>query len=234
MRRVYLEDRMNHFASLMSFLRDRKAFLSEVEKEIGLDRKIVSFLVCSASFLALYGLVVGASSHWLQAISSAIKLPGLYLITLLVCLPSLYIFEVVTGSTRNFRQYLVLLLATTSVISVMLLAFVPVVLFFLLSVNDYNFFKLLNVAIFTLTGVIGVQFFYQSMKSLHSQDAEKSRNLKVVQAWLFLYGFVGSQLGWSLRPFFGTPGKDFALFRPLESNFYVHIWKTLTHALGLN
>lgn len=234
MRRVYLEDRMNHFASLMSFLRDRKAFLTEVEKEIGLDRKIVSFLVCSASFLALYGLVVGASSHWLQAISSAIKLPGLYLITLLVCLPSLYIFEVVTGSTRNFRQYLVLLLATTSVISVMLLAFVPVVLFFLLSVNDYNFFKLLNVAIFTLTGVIGVQFFYQSMKSLHSQDAEKSRNLKVVQAWLFLYGFVGSQLGWSLRPFFGTPGKDFALFRPLESNFYVHIWKTLTHALGLN
>ncbi|WP_446401051.1 actin-binding WH2 domain-containing protein [Coleofasciculus sp. C1-SOL-03] len=225
---------MNHFASLMSFLRDRKAFLSEVEKEIGLDRKIVSFLVCSASFLALYGLVVGASSHWLQAISSAIKLPGLYLITLLVCLPSLYIFEVVTGSTRNFRQYLVLLLAATSVISVMLLAFVPVVLFFLLSVNDYNFFKLLNVAIFTLTGVIGVQFFYQSMKSLHSQDAEKSRNLKVVQAWLFLYGFVGSQLGWSLRPFFGTPGKDFALFRPLESNFYVHIWKTLTHALGLN
>jgi hypothetical protein len=225
---------MNHFASLMSFLRDRKAFLSEVEKEIGLDRKIVSFLVCSASFLALYGLVVGASSHWLQAISSAIKLPGLYLITLLVCLPSLYIFEVVTGSTRNFRQYLVLLLATTSVISVMLLAFVPVVLFFLLSINDYNFFKLLNVAIFTLTGVIGVQFFYQSMKSLHSQDAEKSRNLKVVQAWLFLYGFVGSQLGWSLRPFFGTPGKDFALFRPLESNFYVHIWKTLTHALGLN
>lgn len=234
MRRVYLEDRMNHFASLMSFLRDRKAFLTEVEKEIGLDRKIVSFLVCSASFLALYGLVVGASSHWLQAISSAIKLPGLYLITLLVCLPSLYIFEVVTGSTRNFRQYLVLLLATTSVISVMLLAFVPVVLFFLLSINDYNFFKLLNVAIFTLTGVIGVQFFYQSMKSLHSQDAEKSRNLKVVQAWLFLYGFVGSQLGWSLRPFFGTPGKDFALFRPLESNFYVHIWKTLTHALGLN
>lgn len=234
MRRVYLEDRMNHFASLMSFLRDRKAFLTEVEKEIGLDRKIVSFLVCSASFLALYGLVVGASSHWLQAISSAIKLPGLYLITLLVCLPSLYIFEVVTGSTRNFRQYLVLLLAATSVISVMLLAFVPVVLFFLLSVNDYNFFKLLNVAIFTLTGVIGVQFFYQSMKSLHSQDAEKSRNLKVVQAWLFLYGFVGSQLGWSLRPFFGTPGKDFALFRPLESNFYVHIWKTLTHALGLN
>ena len=225
---------MNHFSSLMSFLRDRKAFLTEVEKEIGLDSKIVSLLVCSASFIALYGLVIGASSHWLQAISSAIKLPGLYLITLLVCLPSLYIFEVVTGSQRNFRQYLVLLLAATSVISVMLLAFVPVVLFFLLSINDYDFFKLLNVVIFALTGVIGIQFFYQSMKVLHAQDADKSRNLKVVQAWLFLYGFVGSQLGWSLRPFFGTPGKDFALFRPLESNFYVHIFKTLIQALGLN
>lgn len=218
----------------MSFLRDRKAFLAEIDQEIGLDRKIVSLLVCSASFIALYGLVIGASSTWLQAISSAIKLPALYLITLLVCLPSLYIFEVVTGSQRNFRQYLVLLLAATSVISVMLLAFVPVVLFFLLSVNDYNFFKLLNVVIFALTGVIGIQFFYQSMKSLHddNKEADKVRNLKVVKAWLFLYGFVGSQLGWSLRPFFGTPGKDFALFRPLESNFYLHILKTLTDVLG--
>ena len=225
---------MNHLSSLMYFLRDRKAFLIEVDKGIGLDSKIVALLVCSASFLALYGLVIGASSNWLQAISSAIKLPGLYLITLLVCLPSLYIFEVVTGSTRNFRQYLVLLLAATSVISVMLLAFVPVVLFFLLSVNDYEFFKLLNVVIFALTGIIGIQFFYHGMKSLHSQDTEKARNLKVVQAWLFLYGFVGSQLGWSLRPFFGTPGKEFSLFRPLESNFYVHIVKTVIQALGLN
>jgi hypothetical protein len=39
-------------------------------------------------------------------------------------------------------------------------------------------------------------------------------------------------LGWTLRPFFGAPGQEFEIFRPLESNFYAHIFFTITQALG--
>lgn len=57
---------------------------------------------------------------------------------------------------------------------------------------------------------------------------------KLIGAWLILYGFVGSQLGWTLRPFFGTPGQTFALFREIESNFYIEVLKIIGNVLGIN
>ncbi|MBE9179089.1 actin-binding WH2 domain-containing protein [Oculatella sp. LEGE 06141] len=225
---------MNHFVIMMSFLRDRQRFLDEVYKGIHIETKVISLLICSSSFLALYGGIIGASSSWPQILASAIKLPALYLITLLICLPTLYFFDVVAGSNRTFGQYLALLLASTSVISIMLFAFAPVTLFFHLSVNDYLFFKLVNVLIFTLTGMIGINFFYRGIMYVASQDVGNPNRSKIVKAWLVLYGLVGSQLGWTLRPFFGAPGEPFALFRNLESNFYLNVLKSIGEALGLS
>ena len=222
---------MNHFAILMSFLRDRQKFLEDVYKEVRLETKIVSLLICSSVFFALYGAIVGSSAGGLQIFASAIKLPALYLITLIVCLPALYFLEVILGSNRSFGQYLTLLLASMAMISVMLFGFAPVTLFFRLSINDYQFFKLLNVVIFAIAGIIGVSFFYRGMLFLNEQDSKKPNS--IIRAWLFLYGFVGSQMGWTLRPFFGEPGQDFQLFRQLESNFYLHILKVIGDTLGL-
>jgi hypothetical protein len=227
------EDAMNHFAVMMSFLRDRQQFLQDIYKEVKLENKIVSLLICSSVFLALYGAIIGSFSGGWQIAASAIKLPALYLITLLICLPTLYFFEVILGSNRSFGQYLTLLLASMSMISVMLFGFAPITLFFRLSINEYQFFKLLNVAIFALTGIIGINFFYRGMLFLNSQDSKKpNQNTSLVKAWLFLYGFVGSQMGWTLRPFFGDHNQPFQLFRKLESNFYLHILEVIGKTLG--
>jgi hypothetical protein len=56
---------------------------------------------------------------------------------------------------------------------------------------------------------------------------QRSANMGLLYLWLLLYGFVGTQLGWTLRPFFGDPGMPFVLFRPIESNFYVGLAATL-------
>ncbi|HEY9622411.1 MAG TPA: hypothetical protein V6C78_18780 [Crinalium sp.] len=226
---------MNHFELLMHFLRDRQTFLEQVYKGVKLEHKIVSLLVCSTTFLALYGGIIGSSSGWQQVLASAIKLPALYLITLMICLPTLYFFDVISGSTRTFRQYLTLLLGATAAISVMLFAFAPITLFFRVSINDYNFFTLLNVVIFAFTGFIGIQFFYKGMLFIAQQDSDDHpRRLTIMKAWLVLYGFVGSQLGWTLRPFFGAPGESFSIFRSLESNFYLQVLRMIGDALGLH
>lgn len=226
---------MNYFALLMHFLRDRQTFLDEVYKGIKINQKVFSMLVCSTVFLAFYGIIIGLSSSWEQAIASAIKLPALYLITLLICLPTLYFFDVISGSTRTFGQYLALLLASTSVISVMLCAFAPIALFFHLSINDYVFFKLVNVLIFAFTGFLGINFFYKGMMAIASCDPETSPHQpSIMRGWLILYGFVGSQLGWSLRPFFGAPDQPFSLFREQESNFYFHVLKVIVEVLGFS
>jgi hypothetical protein len=122
-----------------------------------------------------------------------------------------------------------------AMISVMLFGFAPVTLFFRLSLNDYYFFILLNIIILAITGLIGIKFFYRAMISLIEKESESSLNRqKLIKSWLILYGFVGSQLGWTLRPFFGIPEQPFALFREIESNFYVEVLKVIGNVLGLN
>ncbi len=224
---------MNHFAILMHFLRDRQKFLEEISKGIRIENKIIALLISSSAFFALYGAIIGSFSGGLQIVASAIKVPALYLITLAVCLPTLYFFEVISGSRRSFGQYLALLLASMSIIGVMLFSFAPITLFFRLSINDYQFFKLLNVLVFTITGLIGVNVFYRSLLYINDKDSETPNNrTAMIRGWLVLYGFVGSQLGWTLRPFFGNPDSPFELFRPLESNFYFHLLKVISGTLG--
>jgi hypothetical protein len=223
------------FEILMQLLRDRSLFLTEIEESKQLDKKIISLLICSSIFFALYGAIIGSIQGWLQILSSAFKLPALYLLTLLICLPTLYFLDIIFGSKRTFAQYVTLLLASMSMISVMLFGFAPVTLFFRLSMNDYYFFLLLNLIILAITGIIGIKFFYQAMISFISKETESSPNRhKLIKFWLFLYGFVGSQLGWTLRPFFGIPERPFALFREIESNFYVEVIKLIGNVLGLN
>ena len=47
-----------------------------------------------------------------------------------------------------------------------------------------------------------------------------------------MFGFVGTQLAWTLRPFFGSPGMPFELFRNLEGTFYNNILQTIGSLLG--
>ena len=219
---------MNYFSTLITLLRDRPIFLEEIRNGTKLESKIVALIVASSLFFAIYGAIVGASSGWQQMLLSTVKLPALYLLTLLICLPTLYFFDILFGSQANFKQYTALSLTTVSVISVLLFSFAPVTLFFLISIRDYHFFLLLNVAIFSLTGFIGVQLFYRGVKSVMQFDEKTPQTRqRLLLFWLVLYGLVGSQLGWTLRPFFGAPGEPFQLFRPIESNFYVQIIRSI-------
>jgi hypothetical protein len=216
--------------NLIYLLKDRFSFVQEIHDSEKLNSKIVSLLITSFSCFGIYGAIIGATNSMtpLQILSSAIKLPALYLVTLLVCLPTLYIFNAFFGSQSTIRQHFAYLLSTITVISVLLCGFAPVSLFFLLTVNDKFFFLLLNIAIFTLTGVLGVSFLYQAMKpgDVEEQVGNTQIRKNILKFWLGLYGFVGTQLGWTLRPFFGT-GKNFDLFRPREGSFFTAIWESL-------
>ena len=51
--------------------------------------------------------------------------------------------------------------------------------------------------------------------------------MSLLYVWILLFGFVGTQLGWTLRPFFGDPGRPFALFRHIDGTFYAEILHTI-------
>ncbi len=225
---------IQHFSVLLSLLRDRQNFLEEIRQQIGLQRKISSLTVSSSIFFAIYGGIIGASHSFPQALSSAIKLPAFYLLTLIICFPTLFFFNVLFGSRSTFLQHFVVLLTAVSVISVLLFSFAPVALFFLITTPDsYQFFKILNVFIFGITGSFGVKFLYEGMQLLSQQDEiGKKTRTTILRSWLFLYAFIGMQLGWFLRPFFGSPDSKFELFRKVQGNFYLDIMSAIAEILG--
>jgi hypothetical protein len=63
--------------------------------------------------------------------------------------------------------------------------------------------------------------------TISSFASGRSVNLTLLYLWLLLYAFVGTQLGWTLRPFFGDPDKAFVLFRAIDGNFYLGVIEAL-------
>src|SRR4051812_13114101 len=211
-------------------LRDRDSIWRQIGDERDLGQLIVQMLGSSAIALACYGAVLGASHSIAMSALSAVKLPLLFLVTPAICLPTLYLFNLVFGARLSVRQALALILVAITVTATLTLAFAPISLFFLLSASSYQFFKLLNVSIMTLTGFVGLSFLVAGMRSMNTlarattfagapdQAAETSAeaipgnqpkapalserpvNMSLLNVWILLYGFVGTQLAWTLRP----------------------------------
>lgn len=363
-------------------LRDRQGIWQQIVADRDLNALTLRMLASSGVALACYGAVLGAFHSVLMALTSAVKLPLLFLVTLAICLPTLYLFNLVFGARLSVRQSLALVMVAITVTSMLAVAFAPISLFFLITAPDYGFFKLLNVAILTLSAVVGLRFLTGGMQVLNAHgllapaaappvaapavvpaapapaasvpaapapaapaapalavpaaqvtpaavgqpaaepvavgangagattpavptapaapaapavpaapatpaapaapagepavapvpvavgvppqqvvagqhlvpagpgllppgypaqqhrqwpypaarpapDAQRPASMTLLYVWILLFGFVGTQLAWTLRPFFGSPGEGFALFRSIEGNFYAEIIRTL-------
>jgi hypothetical protein len=226
-----------HLAIVEIILRQREQFFLEIKEGIDLHGKIRSMIIASAVFLALFGAVLGSSSGLAgigQAMSSAVKLPILFLLTSLICLPTLYLFNTLFGARQSIRQNLAMYLAPITIMTVMLFGFAPIVLFFLITVSDYQFFKLLNVVVFAISGFIGMWFLVKGMWIISTDEEEDGVRIRrlTLLFWICLYAFVGSQMAWTLRPFIGDPNYGFELFRQAGGNFYTNVWFSLGEFLG--
>ncbi|MEH0819181.1 MULTISPECIES: hypothetical protein [unclassified Micromonospora] len=339
-------------------LRDRQGIWQQIVADDDLNALTGRMLASSAVALACYGAVLGAFHGVLMAMTSAVKLPLLFLVTLAICLPTLYLFNLVFGARLSVRQSLALVMVAITVTSMLAVAFAPISLFFLITAPDYGFFKLLNVAILTLSAVVGLRFLTGGMQVLNAhgllapaaaatpataaapaaqavpaaatpavpaqavpaeavaepvavgasangavagaagangtatppaaeaqpataaqpvnpvpaqpvavapaqpvvlaghpvtafppgavpqgyagavrpwatppvrrgEPEQRPASMTLLYVWILLFGFVGTQLAWTLRPFVGSPGQDFALFRSIEGNFYAEILRTI-------
>ena len=93
-----------------TILRSRRTFFQEIRDSVGLQEKIRAMGVSSFVLLALYGAVLGSSHSLWQALSSAAKLPLLFLATALICVPTLYFFNILFGARQSLSQNLALIL----------------------------------------------------------------------------------------------------------------------------
>src|ERR1044071_6443116 len=129
--------------ALISILQDRDAFVKEIAEGVNLRRKLLDLNAIAATAFGIYGAIIGSQHSLLEALSSGLKLPVLFLLTTAICMPTLFIFSSFFGSKRSILQTLVLLATGNTIISLALVGFAPITLFFIVTTHSYQFFKLL-------------------------------------------------------------------------------------------
>jgi hypothetical protein len=228
---------MNRIISIMpDFLRDPDAFFRSIQRDEDVKAKALTLAMVSILSFMAYGFTVGLAKEPLQALSSAIKLPILFLSTMAFCLPALYFFSLaLLGTPLKMTQVLAVVLSGVSVSAFLLLGLAPVTLFFVLTSTNYEFFQLLAVAFVGISAWMGVYFLWRGMTLVETarNDALKKLGRRILLLWILLYGFVGTQMTWRLSPFIGRPDDPFYLIKPTRDNFYIDVMHAVEGALNL-
>lgn len=223
--------------SVPRLLRDPQGFYDAVQADVGVPGKAMRLAFSSFCFLFVYGFVTGWAHSPLQALYSGLKMPILFLTTMMFCLPALYFFSLaVLGTRLGFWQAVTVVLGGIGVTSFLLLGLAPVTLFFVLTSSDQAFFQLLAVAFVAISGYIGLYFLWGGMSLVDETRTGAVKRLAnwILRAWTLLYGFVGSQMAWRLSPFIGEAGRPAEWVQPSRDNFYVDVIRAVQHVVGVD
>jgi hypothetical protein len=286
-------------------------------------RLVMGGLLCGAFYGTCMGLwaashnkLGGVQPAWVA--SGAVKVPLLFLCTLLVTFPSLYVFSALANGCLRLGATLRLLLGAVGVQMALLAGFAPITVFFTMFTRDYAFMVALNVFFFGLSGFISLGFLARAVRIVFSGDpdapapatdldehvtaddsdvgaggpedttsdarladsdaainalpdappaagdkaepmssldaararhpavpwvsepddetlaahAGDARARRVFRVWLVIYGVVGAQMGWVLRPFIGDPAKPFAFSRDPEGHVFTGLASMLRSLFG--
>lgn len=205
-------------------LSDRDQFFTEVAEEQGLRAKLSHALITLVSLCALYGAAAGAYAGPAQALSTAIKLPLLFLGTLAICFPGFFVIQVLLGSRLRLPQVLALVLGSLSLGAIVLAAVVPISAFFLLTGANYYFLTLLHILLVLGAGLVGMTVLHEGLSfACEKRGVYPKKAMTIMRVWAVLFAFVGIQMAWNLQPFVGDRGKPFQWFRHNEGNFYTAI-----------
>jgi hypothetical protein len=237
-------------------------------RELALRR----FLILSLLLGGLYGFFMGwysisnRTGGLMQLFASTVKLPLLFLLTLVVTFPSLYVFSALTGCRLTFSAVLRLLVATIVINLTVAASLGPILGFFTLSTTSYPFMIILNVALLGVAGFVALGFLLHTLRKIsHSERPVRTfiapespaaleesppggspssppgatpylftrrpeeQGYSVFYIWVIIYGLVGAQMGWLLRPFIGHPDLPFQWFRARQGNFFESVWTQLQH-----
>ena len=221
----------------------RREQLAEGRLELDARLLLTICIVLGAAygaFMGLYAALRGGPGGALQILTTTVKVPLLFLLTLVVTFPSLYVFSALARCRLSYTHMLRLLLAAMAVNLALLASFGPVTGFFTLSTTSYPFMIVINVVFFTISGLAGLSVLRRALATVFGGDADAPAALtpaatpvaggvapeqvqarRIFSIWTLIYAIVGAQMGWILRPFIGAPNVPFQVLRSRESNFFV-------------
>jgi predicted nucleic acid-binding Zn ribbon protein len=159
-------------STVETVLKNRKQLFANIHDKRNLTQYFIDCQIAIFLFAFIYGASMGFYSGGIQVLYSAVKIPLLLFLTLYICVPTFYVLDSLSGGALSFRQMLAILLAGFTIMSTILLAFLPVSVFFLLTTADYTFIVLLTLAVFALGGIGAIIYFLQGYFTMYRLEAD--------------------------------------------------------------
>jgi hypothetical protein len=178
----------------------------------------------------VYGAVMGAyGARPLQAVYSGLKVPLLLLATMALSMPSYFVANTLMGLRADFAVAARAIVAAQAALTIVLAALAPLTVLWYASTTHYHAAILFNAAMFAVASLAAQLVLVRGYRPLVAQSL---KHRWMLRTWILMYAFVGIQMGWTLRPFIGSPEQPVQFFRSGEfENAYVivvrMIWETL-------
>lgn len=182
--------------------------------------------------------ILAEAAPWKQVLAVAVKIPALFLFSLLTCALALYVLNLAFSLNLHFAPVMALLSMGLAATGVMLGVFFPIALLFSVVTGQYHFMIVMHVLIFMLAGLFGVRVLSGGLSAMTNPEraevglaARIATGLKtrmLLASWLLLYALVGGQMAWTLKPYLGTPYLPATPpFRVESGNIYVSFVQSL-------
>jgi hypothetical protein len=164
--------------------------------------------------MTAYGVVVGSFSGGAQMWIAPAKIATGTMLSILICLPSLYIFTCLSGIDARLRTVTGMLFAAVSLGALLLIAFAPVAWIFSQSTNSVAFTAALHIGLWA----IGIMFGLRLLEAMRHLLGGSARNH--LKLWSMIFVIVCLQMMTTLRPIVGTSNH----FLPSEKKFFLAHW----------
>ncbi len=177
-------------------------------------RVIAVLLGAALLCAALYGLVIGSFSKGTQLWAAPVKVTLGLFFSVVICLPSLYIFASLGGARTRLIEAVGLTAGLLAQNTLLLVGFAPVAWIFSESTDSIGWMGAMHLAFWFVSCSFGFRFFVAGFEHLNARD------LGGIRVWLVMFVIVVLQMSTALRPLIGTSDD----FLPKEKRFFLMHW----------
>jgi hypothetical protein len=172
------------------------------------------FLSLALLGMLAYGVVVGSFSGGAQLWIAPAKIAVGTMLSILICLPSLYIFTCLSGIDAQLRTVTGVLFAAMSLGALLLIGFAPIAWIFSQSTDSVAFMAALHIGLWAVAIMFGLRLL-EAMSQLLGGSARNH-----LRFWSAIFVVVCLQMMTTLRPIVGTSDR----FLPGDKKFFLTHW----------
>ena len=169
------------------FYKNKNDYIQQLSKEDFSWILILKFCLLIIFLLFVYGAVLGSYHSIYQSISAGIKLCVLFILSIIICFPTFYVIQTIIGSRIKLKNFVSIIISGALLSSWILVAFIPIVVFFMLTGDNYYFLQLLHITIMGFSSFFGMKMILEALKyNCENENIYPKTGVTIFRIWILI------------------------------------------------